>query len=839
MTRLIAAPVVAVPISLVLLVSLLISPAAAQLSDWRSIGPDGASILALASQPGVPQIVVAGGYGALFRSSDGGQSWVRGGAGVPVPDVGALHIAADGTVYVGTYSAGVHRSTDGGASFVPANTGMESSVVFVLTVDPSGALWAGTKTDGVFVSTNGGDGWQSRASGLPVAEVNDLLPVGGDSLYAATLSGVYLSTDAGLSWSPRNQDLGNQKAVSLALHPDATYLYAGTTATLPAEESGVYRSSDSGVTWIRIVTGLTNTRVADVLIDPANPDVVFAGVQSHSSFGAGGVFRSTNAGSSWELVPGNPEARDVRVLAAFGGAIFVGSAGGTTSRGGLFRSADGQFFSRLDQGMVVIRCRTVASFPRVGGELLAGALGSFRDPGGAYRSLDGGMSWSDYSTAASPGLNAIVNVVRISSSTRRYAGTASGVWRRSPATGDVWELTPVPSGSVHDLALFPAPADSLRLYAATSGGIFYSSNGGTSFTARNFGLTRLEMRAIAIDPATTTLLYAGTDSAGVFRSTDAGGQWEALTSGLLSLDVRDLTFDGEGRLLAATGGGVFELIGTNWEERNNGLTDLNLRGMAIYRTHRFVATPSGVFRQIGDPTTLWEPLNSGLPALDVRAVLADTAEGRLRLFACCEANGIYMADQPTAVLLAQSQVLAAPGRVELTFAIAHTADVVGFHVERRLPGERDFISLTGDDPLEGGPEYHFVDRDSRLLEGMEVWYRLVALGGDGSSETLPSFPVVIPAAPPPGETPPAPPRLAIFPNPFAGAARLAVTGGQGGVIRILDVGGRNVRMLPVAGDGSLIWDGRNEHRVAVPSGFYFFVLEAPGGRMEARALKLR
>jgi photosystem II stability/assembly factor-like uncharacterized protein len=63
------------------------------------------------------------------------------------------------------------------------------------------------------------------------------------------------------------------------------------------------------------------------------------------------------------------------------------------------------------------------------------------------------------------------------------------------------------------------------LYAGTwGGGVFKSTNGGTSWTAMNTGLTTTNVYALAINPQTPDILYAGTDD-GVFKSTDGGTSW--------------------------------------------------------------------------------------------------------------------------------------------------------------------------------------------------------------------------------------------------------------------------------------------------------------------------
>src|SRR2546422_10969582 len=97
--------------------------------------------------------------------------------------------------------------------------------------------------------------------------------------------------------------------------------------------------------------------------------------------------------------------------------------------------------------------------------------------------------------------------------------------------------TPVNTGlsAASVLALAIDPATPTTLYAGTEAGGFKSTNGGGSWTAVNSGLPDprfgATMVALVINPATPTTLYAGTDGDGEFDSTDGGASWTALTSG--------------------------------------------------------------------------------------------------------------------------------------------------------------------------------------------------------------------------------------------------------------------------------------------------------------------
>jgi photosystem II stability/assembly factor-like uncharacterized protein len=68
------------------------------------------------------------------------------------------------------------------------------------------------------------------------------------------------------------------------------------------------------------------------------------------------------------------------------------------------------------------------------------------------------------------------------------------------------------------------PQDSDTLYAATNAGIFKSTDGTTTWSPANSGLSTFLVRRPVIDPQTPNTLYAATDG-GIYRSTDAGASW--------------------------------------------------------------------------------------------------------------------------------------------------------------------------------------------------------------------------------------------------------------------------------------------------------------------------
>ena len=112
-----------------------------------------------------------------------------------------------------------------------------------------------------------------------------------------------------------------------------------------------------------------------------------------------------------------------------------------------------------------------------------------------------------------------------------------------------WTQTNGPAGGrVYCLAVNGA-----YLFAGTwGGGVYRSTDNGTSWTRVSAGLTNTVVLAFAVSGTT---LYAGTEGGGVFRSTDNGTTWTAVNSGLSSLFVYSLAVSGA-NLLAGTNGGA-------------------------------------------------------------------------------------------------------------------------------------------------------------------------------------------------------------------------------------------------------------------------------------------
>jgi len=187
-----------------------------------------------------------------------------------------------------------------------------------------------------------------------------------------------------------------------------------------------------------------------------------------------------------------------------------------------------------------------------------------------------------------------------------FAGTLSNGLFASTGSGSSWTQPSWTTSSVYSLAI----CDTNLL--AISGGVQLSTNNGASWTHINTGLTD-HVSLLAISDRN---LFAVSNYGGVARSTDNGLTWSAINNGFFGDSTSNYSF-GVNALIAldtllfsGTNYGVFlsSNWGATWNQADNGLTDIDIRSLAICGTNLFAGTPSGVWRR---------PLTEMIPTLIV------------------------------------------------------------------------------------------------------------------------------------------------------------------------------------------------------------------------------
>ncbi len=217
-------------------------------------------------------------------------------------------------------------------SIGPAGMSGRIAVVTAVETNPD-IIYVGAATGGVWKSTNGGLNFEPLFDDQPVAAIGaiainqsspDIVWVGtgeGNTRNSVSVgNGVYRSLDGGRSWTHLGLE-GAERIHRILLHPDdPDVAYVAAMGALWGEnpERGVYKTVDGGATWQKVLYVDERTGVADLVMDPRNPNKLFAAMWEYRrwpwffrSGGPGsGLYVTVDGGKNWkELTPedGLPE----------------------------------------------------------------------------------------------------------------------------------------------------------------------------------------------------------------------------------------------------------------------------------------------------------------------------------------------------------------------------------------------------------------------------------------------------------------------------------------------------------------------------------------------------
>src|SRR5580700_342288 len=352
--------------------------------QWRCIGPfRGGRTVAATGVPGKPNLFYIGvNNGGVWKSTDTGRTWIPIFDGQPTGSIGALAVAPSNpdVIYVGSGEGlrrpdlstgdGVYRSTDGGNTWIHLGLrdGQQITNILVDPHDPNRVFVAvlghpyGPNPDrGVFRSTDGGENWQKILYQDENTGATDLAfdPTNPQIVYAVLWSsrrppwttgapleghtgGLFKSTDGGDTWKPLSKGLPTNEQglgrIGIGIAPnDPNRIYALVDAQ--PDLGGLFRSDDAGESWQRVnneerIWG-RGFDFAWVRVAPDNHDTIYICNTS--------TYRSTDAGVNFTAIKGapggddyhtvwiNPENPQIILLASDQGATISVNGGATWS----------------------------------------------------------------------------------------------------------------------------------------------------------------------------------------------------------------------------------------------------------------------------------------------------------------------------------------------------------------------------------------------------------------------------------------------------------------------------------------------------------------------------
>lgn len=236
-------------------------------TSWSPIG-NLVGVKTLAIDPVTPSTVYASIFNTLYKSTDGGANWITVSNGLPGSEITNISIDPNNPaiIYVSTITNGVYVSSTSGASWSAANNGLPANAVADVSADPvaAGTAYAVANT-GIYRTTNSGGLWSLVYSG----GVNSphIKATAARTAYAFGFNTTTLRTiDGGATW--RSLSIFSVNAiVADPINPNRVYA---------ATQSGVAVSTDGGNVWTRMGAALSSQAVMGLAIDRTTPANVYA-----------------------------------------------------------------------------------------------------------------------------------------------------------------------------------------------------------------------------------------------------------------------------------------------------------------------------------------------------------------------------------------------------------------------------------------------------------------------------------------------------------------------------------------------------------------------------------
>ena len=485
--------------------------------------------------------------------------------------------ASDSTLYIAVNNGGIWKSTNGGTTWAPKTDFMPSLSMGALAMDPVDheIIYAGTGNNfdgglqfnrgrGIYRSIDAGETWTILGDPLfaNIQIIRMVMPAP-DVLLVATSSGLFRSIDAGRSFGANAPAFDDGNAIVTGTICDLA-LDTASAATVYAAVRGsaLLRSTDAGATF---PTDLFTTAGAPSapfdwisFAQSTSPDnqVLYALVtDSTATPQFKGLFRSSDRGGSWTLMPGaQARAADNNGLQN-GYDVVVAVDPLDPNRvyiafQELYRSLDGgQNFGtpaitrdlvHWDHHGVRFTPHRPAAAPT---PFYAGT------DGGIARNSDGNTAWTNLNETIASNLLIGMDIGRGSAANRAftYAGAQdTGTSQHAPGhAGNDWHLGVDGDGT----RVVVDPGNPQRAYARDNRSLITTTNGGTNWAfpaAAATGLPAVPGRAdslakpMAVDPNASAVVYVASN-AQLFRSTNTGASYVLMHTFLANVSAMATT----------------------------------------------------------------------------------------------------------------------------------------------------------------------------------------------------------------------------------------------------------------------------------------------------------
>jgi Secretion system C-terminal sorting domain len=376
---------------------------------------------------------------------------------------------------------------------------------------------------GPYTHTNTGS-WSSGQG-----RVNTILvdPSNPNTIYlGAPAGGIWKSTNAGDSWTPLSDNLPQIGVSGIAVdysNPNIIYIATGDADASDTYSVGVLKSTDGGITWN--TTGLTffdtNSRAGDILINPSDSNMLWVATD-------GGLYRSTNAGTSWTMVQaGDFSQGRIRLKPGNNSTVYA------VSNNRFYRSTNsGASFSVITTGLPSSSGRMLLDVTPANSEVVY-ILSATTSYGlqGVYKSTNGGTSWTKTSGTTNifeseQAWYDLALAVSTTNADQVYTGCLN-IWKSNNSGANFTKINSwsepnsvtYSHADIHYLRFYGN-----KLYCGSDGGIYVSDNAAASFTDKTATAQIGQFYRIAVSKQTASKMVGGLQDNGGYAYSD--NQWK-------------------------------------------------------------------------------------------------------------------------------------------------------------------------------------------------------------------------------------------------------------------------------------------------------------------------
>lgn len=318
-------------------------------NTWNQTLPyESDSVLDIAFDPQNPATVYASSVKSIEKSTDGGATWQSFQHDYKFKCI-AVHptmpdIILGGDHYLGVYK-GLYGSQSGGYTWTPVNEGLTAVVVYDVAIDPDASthILAGT-ISGVYEKKED-QSWTRILTDVTKSVLFD--PTDSRKLYAGMQGRLAATVDGGESWNYWSHQDTYNFIESIAVDAAAADTVFIAVASAGYDYGDIYKSTDGGVSFVKVLDGVNRYDQKYgfnvVAIDPSNPQHIFAGGgNALAPVTLGDLWESKNGGTDWSRTGLQFECvNDVLIDPRDSNVLYAGCgpSGGTTAP--VYKSIDG------------------------------------------------------------------------------------------------------------------------------------------------------------------------------------------------------------------------------------------------------------------------------------------------------------------------------------------------------------------------------------------------------------------------------------------------------------------------------------------------------------------